>query len=183
MLRLLLVLLVALAGVASCKGGEVVKKVAAYEVPTSSEAERAQLLAVMQRYAGRSGFHVDHATDEELAVQSEVRPIKFNAAVWAGANDDEYVASAMSQPSGSERVWLSFAVGRNPDQTDRFRLSLMEEARNLWPETKELPLLNGETIPLPADLIVDGDKYVLNPAAADRYNVPEGRATEPRPSL
>ena len=182
MLRFHFAVLLALAGSASCKGGEVIKTSAAYEVPMETSEERKELLAIMEEHAARFGFHVDHATDEELALQSEVTPTTLSAAVWAGTNDDESIASAMNRPYDSGRIWLTFNVGQNLEQTARFRTSLMEEVRTLWPETKELPVLNGETIPLPADLIVDGDRYILDPSAADRYNVPEGPATVQTPS-
>lgn len=179
MVRIFLALLLALAGGASCKGGEVAKISAAYEVPTMSAEERAQLLAAMQEHAARSGYHVDHSSDQELALSPEWARKTFSASVWAGANDDEYIASAMSPPSDSGRVWLTFRLRQKPGQADRFRTSLMLRVRTLSPETKELPVLNGETIPLPDDLIVDGDRYVLNPAAADRYNAPDAPSSDP----
>jgi hypothetical protein len=172
MIRPLLALSLAFAGIASCKGGEVIKTAAAYEVATNTQAERKQLLAIMQDHAARYGYHVDHATDEELALLSEAAPIKFSAAVWAGANDEVYIASAMSPPSDSQRVWLSFKAAEGSQQAPRFRASLMQEVRTIWPGTKELPVLGGTTIPLPDDLIVDGDKYILDPSSADRYNEP-----------
>lgn len=182
MVRIFLVLLFALAGGASCKGGEVAKISAAYEVPTASAKERAQLLVAMQEHAARSGYHVDHASDQELALSPEWARRTFSASVWAGANDDEYIASAMNEPPTSGRVWLSFRRGQKSGQADRFKTSLMQEVRTLWPETKELPILDGETIPLPDDLVIDGDRYILNPAAADRYNVPDAPSADPTPA-
>ncbi len=123
----------------------------------------------MQKHAARFSYHVDYATDEELTAQSSVSPISFNATVWAGQFDEEFVASAMSPPNTTERVWLSFNVGDDPALITQFRTSLMKEVRATWPDTKELPVLRGETIPLPDDLVVQGDKYVLKPSAAVRY--------------
>jgi len=181
MSRLLLALLIALTGLASCTEGRVIKTAAAYEVPTSDEGDHARLLAVMQKHAAKSGYHVDHASKRDLALRSEVAPRSISAAVWAGANDDENIATAMNEPSGSDRIWLTFAAGQNPDQADRFRISLMQEVRTIWPETKELPILNGETIPLPGDLILDGDRYILDPSAADRYDVPSAASADSAP--
>jgi len=181
MSRLLLALLIALTGLASCTEGRVIKTAAAYEVPTSGEGGHARLLAVMQKQAAKSGYHVDHASKQDLAVRSDIAPRTFSAGVWAGANDDENIATAMNEPSGSDRIWLTFAAGQNPDQADRFRISLMQEVRAIWPETKELPILNGETIPLPGDLILDGDRYILDPSAADRYDVPSAASADSAP--
>jgi hypothetical protein len=88
----------------------------------------------------------------------------------------------MNQPSESDRVWLTFRIAQKPGQANRFRTSFMQEVRALWPETKELPVLNGETIPLPDDLILDGDKYILDPSATDRYNVTNAARSAPAPS-
>jgi len=181
MRALLLALLIALTGVSACTEGKVVKTAAAYEVPTSGEADHARLLAVMQKHAAKSGYHIDHASKQDLALRSEAAPRTFSAAVWAGANDDENIASAMNEPYNSDRVWLTFAVGHNPDQADRFRVSLMQEVCAIWPETKELPILNGETIPLPDDLILDGDRYILDPSASHRYKLPDEASTESAP--
>lgn len=174
-----LALALALVSATSCSEGQVVKKSAAYEVPVQSDEDREQLLAVMQEHASRFDYHVDHATDEELAAQSAVSPISFNASVWAGASDEEFIASAMSPPGTKERVWLSFNVGKDPARMAQFRASLMQEVRAAWPDTKELPILRGETIPLPQDLAVEGDKYVLKPSAAARYRSPDATGSVP----
>jgi len=47
MLRFHFAVLLALAGSASCKGGEVIKTSAAYEVPMKTSEERKELLAIM----------------------------------------------------------------------------------------------------------------------------------------
>lgn len=180
--RFVFAVFMALAASSSCKGGEVMKTSAAYEVPAESAEERNQLLAIMQKHAARAGFHVDGATDEEIALHNEVTPTSFRAAVWAGANDEKFIASAMNRPYDAGRIWLTFKGEKNMMQTNRFREALMQEVRASWPQTKELPVLNGETIPLPADLIVEGDRYVLDPAAADRYNLADGPSPDFVPS-
>lgn len=174
--RLTLTLALALVGAASCSPGKVMKTSAAYEVPLQGVEDRKQLLALMEKHASRFDYHVDHATDEELAARSAVLPTTFSAAVWAGANDEENIASALNEPNRSEKVWLTFAVGQDAARLTRFRTSLMQEVRATWPDTKELPVLRGETIPLPDDLVVEGDKYVLKPSAAVRYSGATGTA-------
>lgn len=174
-----LALAIALVGAASCSEGEVVKKSAAYEVPVQGVEDRKKLLAAMQEHASGFYYRVDHSTDEELAAQSLVSPASFNAAVRAGTFDEEYIASAMNPPGATDRVWLSFNIGKDPARVTQFRTSLMKRVRATWPDTKELPILSGETIPLPEDLMVDGDRYVLKPSAATRYRSPDATGGTP----
>jgi hypothetical protein len=181
-LTLGLTLALALAGASSCSPGRVLKTSAAYEVPLQGVEDRKQLLSLMEKHASRFDYHVDYATKRELAARSVVVRTTFSAAVWAGANDEENIASALNEPNRSEKVWLTFSVGQDAARVTRFRTSLVEEVRATWPDTKELPVLNGETIPLPDHLIVDGDKYILDPSAADRYNASSAPSALPAPS-
>jgi hypothetical protein len=79
---------------------ESVRRVAAIEVPLRGEADRADLLSLLQRHAERSGLHLDDGSEQWRQFEQEANLIApqdrltFNVGVWRGHNDDENEALA-----------------------------------------------------------------------------------------
>jgi hypothetical protein len=160
---------------------ESAKTVAAFEVPLSSEADRAQFLAVLRAAAAPEGMHVDAESSEDLKAEAKVSPnfeMTMKAAVWRGSNDDEAVASAMDQFDHLGRVWIMFSRGKDPAQTSRFRESAMREIMLRWPDTLSLPIMPTGAIPLARDLTRTPSGYVVNPSEAHKYDL-AGAQTSP----
>jgi hypothetical protein len=145
------------------------KTVAAYEVPLPTESDKRRFLTLLTNKAEAAGFHVDAATDQELKVTSEVSPQTFNATVWRGKDDDEPIASAMDFQDRIGRVWISFSLGEDPSRSRRFRESLVPAIEAGWPATASLPIMPNGAIPLTRDLIRTPQGYIVNPAAAAKY--------------
>lgn len=146
------------------------RTVAAYEVPLPTAADKARFLGLLKREAEGVGFHVDAATPEELKVLSEVSPMTFSASVWRGEDDEESMLSAMDFKDRIGRVWIGFPRGQDPHRSTQFRERLVFKIRAIWPETASLPIMPSGAIPLIADLIRTPSGYVVNPAAAAKYN-------------
>lgn len=147
---------------------ESARTVAAFEVPLTTSTDKSEFLDLLRSQAERHGYHVDAASEAELAQMSEVSPITFNAAVWRG-DDDEAVASAMDFQDHIGRVWLTFTLGEDPERSRRFRDELVPQIERLWPGTASLPIMPNGAIPLARDLVRTPTGYDVHPAAAARY--------------
>lgn len=143
--------------------------VASYEVPLPTASDKQRFLALLSTKAKAAGFHVDGATDDELKATSEVSPQTMNATVWRGKDDVEPIASAMDFEDRLGRVWISFSLGEDPLRSRRFRDSLMPAIKEQWPATASLPIMPSGAIPLTRDLVRTPKGYVVNPAAASKY--------------
>ena len=84
MFRLIVGLSLICAGCGVAEQPKWAETVAAYEVPLPTAADKVRFIELLTQAAEAEGFHVDAATPHELAVQSEVSPITFNASVWRG---------------------------------------------------------------------------------------------------
>lgn len=143
--------------------------VAAYEVPLPTASDKRRFLALLTEKADAAGFHVDAATDAELKVVSEVSPQTFSATVWRGKNDEESIASAMDFQDRLGRVWISFSLGQDPVRSRQFRISLISAIKSGWPEAAPLPIMPNGAIPLTSDLVRTPNGYIVDPAAAIKY--------------
>ena len=170
MFRFAICLSLVCAGCGAVKQPEWAKTAAAYEVPLPTAADKARFLGLLREEAQAHGYHVDAATPDELAIQSEISPITFNAAVWRGEDDDESVASAMDFHDRIGRVWISFSRGQDPHRSTQFRQSLVPKIKSVWRDTASLPIMPSGAIPLTADLVRTTSGYAVNPAAAAKYN-------------
>lgn len=182
MFRVVLALFVTVASATPCSGGEVVQLAAAYEVQLENEEDRNQLLQAMQEEAESRGFHVDHASEKDLRNRPQWARKTFSASVWRGALDSENLASASDGAERLGRVWIMFPVGKRPNESEQFRVSLMKRVHALWPDTKELPIMDGTTIPLPSDLKVDGNRYVFDPSRSEMAEEISAPSASPAPS-
>ncbi len=144
--------------------------VVAYEVPLPTDADKGRFLDLLRKEAEAHGYHVDASTPQELEVRSEISPMTFSAAVWRGKDDEESMASAMDFQDRIGRVWIAFPRGQDSRRSTRFRQSLVPKIKSVWPDTASLPIMPSGAIPLTADLIRTPSGYVVNPAAAAKYN-------------
>lgn len=145
--------------------------VAAYEVPLPTAADKARFVELLAKEAEAHGFHVDAATPHELTVQSAVSPITFNASVWRGEDDEEFIASAMDFKDRIGRVWIAFPLGQGPQRSARFRETLLPKIKRVWPDTASLPIMPNGSIPLTEDLVRTPSGYAVEPSAAAKYQV------------
>lgn len=143
--------------------------VAAYEVSLPTAADKARFTELLSQEAEADGFHVDAANPSELAGQSRVSPITFNASIWRG-DDEETMATAMDFEDRIGRVWISFPRGQDPDRSTRFREALVVKIKQQWPDTASLPIMPNGAIPLTRDLVRTTKGYVVNPSAAAKYD-------------
>lgn len=144
------------------------RTVAAYEVNLPSSSDKVRFLSVLKKAAEVEGYHVDSSTSAELARQSEVSAITFNASVWRG-NDEESMASAMDFKDRIGRVWIAFPLGEDPKRSARFRDKLVRQIKTIWPSTASLPIMPNGAIPLTDDLVSTPSGYSVKVSAASKY--------------
>ena len=169
MLRIVLCLVFLCTGCVAAQP-ESVRTVAAFEVPLLTPSDKSDFLALLRKEAAENGYHVDAASEAELAQMSQVSPMTFSAAIWRG-NDDEAIASAMDFQDHIGRVWLTFSLGENPQSVRRFQDAVVPQIVQRWPETASLPIMPNGGIPLTSDLIRTSSGYEVNPVAAAKYQV------------
>ena len=170
MFRLIIGLCIICSGCGVAEQPKWAETVAAYEVPLPTAADKARFTELLTQEAEVEGFHVDAATPHELAVQSEVSHITFNASVWRGEDDDESMASAMDFEDRIGRVWISFPLGQDPERSTRFRDTLVAKIKKEWPDTASLPIMPSGAIPLTRDLVRTPSGYIVNQSAASKYD-------------
>ena len=171
MFRLLLVLILACAGCGSNEQPDWARAAVAYEVPLPSPEDKADFADLLSTTALANGYHADIASPSELAAQSSVSSISFNAAVWRGKNDQEAIVSAQDFEDHLGKVWLTFSVGQNPERVLQFRQILMPKIMKRWPDTLALPIMPTGAIPLPDDLIRTPAGYIVKPSSAEKYEL------------
>ena len=171
MFRLLSIAFLFLVGCVGVDQPDPKETIAAYEVPLHSAEAREEFLATLDKEARRFEFHVDSSTPEELEMLSSVSPITLNASVWRGDDDDEMLASAMDFQDRIGRVWIAFFKSEDAALSERFMQEVVSALKDRWPETRQLPIMPSGAIPHVEDLIVNGDRYVVAPEAAEKYAV------------
>lgn len=169
MLRLIIGFSLACTGCGTAEQPKWGKTVAAYEVPLPTAQDKVRFIALLTKEAERAGFHVDAATPDDLAAQSQVSRITLNVTVWRGEDDEESIASAMDFEDRIGRVWLSFSLGQSPQRSARFRDALLPKIKRVWPETASLPIMPNGAIPLTDDLVRTRSGYVVKSSAAVKY--------------
>lgn len=116
-------------------------------------------------------MHIDAASKEEMeAVALPNVKNQINATVWLGDRDAEPVASVMDfQKPGF--AWLSFSKGTSPELNNRFRQNVMRQIAIKWPNTTALPVMPNGGIPLPRDLTLTNQGYMVDEDAAHKYRI------------
>ena len=156
---------------------ESIRTVAAIEVPLRGEADRADLLSLLQHHAERSGLHVDDGSEQWRQFEQEANLIApqdrltFNVGVWRGDNDEENEALADDRFHPG-RVWVTFPRGSQPDRSSRFREPLIADIKRRWPEAKPVPILPWGGLPHARDLVLTQDGYRIARSAAANYELP-----------
>lgn len=147
--------------------------VAAFEVPLPSAPERRELLDLLRRQAKAEGLHVDAASDEELAHMAKAMPdtvATIDAAIYRGTKDNLFEAS-VSDRFHPSLVWITFSRGEDVHLAKQFRDRAMKAIAARWPHTRTLPLTPGGSIPLPDDMILTGNRYLVKASVAANYEL------------
>jgi hypothetical protein len=154
-----------------------IQTVAALEIPLETQADRADLLAMLRRQAAAGGLHVDDGSREREEIQRAdpnfpdfARGSLF-VGVWRGDNDDDLEVS-VDDAGHPNRAWLTFARGSQVEAATRFRETLIRALRQRWPNFRALPILPGGGLPLADDLIHTPSGYRIKRAEAARYDLP-----------
>ncbi len=157
------------------------KIVAAFEVPLSSEADRDQFLYVLRTAAEAERMRVDADSSQELESMAKAMPqtaMTMHAAVWRESTHDDSVALAMDQHDHLGEVWIMFFKSEDPKLADKFRMRAMRVIMSRWPGTLSLPIMPTGSIPLHRDLVRTPKGYIVDPAAARKYDK-EGAENQP----
>jgi aspartyl-tRNA synthetase len=132
---------------------------------------------LLDREANAEGLHLDYSTDEELdLLKTDIVEMTVHAAIWRDRNDDKLEVSIMDQKDHLGLIWIVFARGENEKLATRFRNNVTRAIKARWPDTLTLPIMPTGAIPVHRDLIKVSEGYIVNPAAAARYQVQEGES-------
>ena len=157
---------------------ESVRTVAAMEIPLAGDADRAELIAMLERDARAKGLHIDASTAKRVSfddrtntwVEDEATP--FELAVWRGTHDDE-VEAYVSDAFKSGHAWVVFLRGTQPHRSALFREPLIGEMKSHWPAAQMLPILPTGGIPNARDLVLTDQGYRIIRSAAPNYELPQ----------
>jgi hypothetical protein len=76
----------------------------------------------------------------------------------------------MDQHDNLGEVWIMFLKSEDPKLADKFRMRAMRVIMSRWPGTLSLPIMPTGSIPLHRDLVRTPKGYILDPAAARKYD-------------
>jgi hypothetical protein len=161
-------IIVAIAG-CDAEQPESIRAVAAFEIPLPLEKDLSEFLSLLREVAEEEGLHVDAASHEDI------RRRTVFVGVLRGANLE---ASVMGCDVHLGQVSIMFSRGDDPQRAAQFRERTMQAIRQRWPETLSIPVMPSGATPLHRDLIRTPAGYVVDPAAASRYQEEDGK---PRP--
>lgn len=174
----IVVLTLAAVGCGPVQQRESTKYVAAFEVPLPLESDQIVFLVVLSRLAKAEGMHVDAADTAELALLSRMDGGQRTmwAAIYGDQNDHESIATMMDWVGRPGRIWIIFSRGQNVERATRFRENAIREIKSRWPKTLSIPVLESGGVPLPQDLELTPDGYVISRSKAWQY---EGKSKQP----
>lgn len=169
--NVVLAICTAIAGCCLGSQPESLRAVAAFEIPLPLQQDREQFMTVLSTIAKAEGLHVESASQEWLEHVAQTMPDAertIQADVW---RDDKPEASIMDWHDHLGQVWVIFSKGEDPALASRFRERAMQEVLLRWPDTLSLPIMPTGAIPLHRDLIRTSTGYIVDPAAAPRYQL------------
>ena len=163
---------VCLAATAACGPVEQpasMRAVEAWEIPLATRQQRARFLGLLDEVARGQGYHLDALSEAELeAISLPSSPIRLNASIWRGEDDEEIMANALDMVHPGH-AWLTFTLGEEPARSTRLRRLLVARIKREWPDAARLPISVHGTIPLPDDLELTPSGYRLKQAAEPKY--------------
>jgi len=171
----ILVSVIATAGCATAVSREQ-KPIAAIEVSTATQADKADLVSILKRLAPRFGFHVDDVSDRwrEFGKQTKGVPPPamktLYVGVWNGKDDKDFIAS-VDDGGHNGRAWITCYSGTRPEAGRQFWMSLRSMIHRRWPNARNIPILPSGALPLAEDLRLTPDGYKVVRSAAARYDL------------
>lgn len=145
--------------------------VAAFEVPITSAADRADFLAILAAEAKTEGLDVKVETAEEIERWAEMSPTvrkSVGAIVYRGG-DFLQTEARVSDQFYFGHVWISFAQGEDPALARRFRDQVMSRTIERWPQTLAVPVAQTGSLPHREDLVRTDTGYKINPSRLAGY--------------
>lgn len=155
------------------------RTVAAVEVPLRTQADRADLLAMLRRHAEAEGLHVDdgsrrwiefrrNAPADEAPSVREALTKTIYISVWRGGGDKDLEVS-VDDGGHRGRPWLVFFRGDQPGLATKARIRLLAEIRARWPDARDVPVMPNGALPLAHDLVWTGASYAVKPERVAAY--------------
>jgi hypothetical protein len=158
---------------------ESIRTVAAIEVPLRTPADRADLLAMLNRRAAEAGLHVNDGTEEWIELrkgatssdESSFARSVLDKTIYVGVWRDRDPVILLDDGGHQGWPWLSFSRGKNPALATKTRTRLLAEIRARWPEARDVPVTSTGGLPLANDLIWTGKAYAVKPERMSAYGL------------
>lgn len=151
---------------------ESLRTVAAFEVPLTTEVDRADFLSILNAEAAAEGLNLNVETAEEMARWAQTSPRlrrSIHATVYR-AGDLRQTEARVSDQFHLGHVWVSFNQGGDPTLARRFRDRLVSRIIERWPETLSVPVAQTGSLPQREDLVRGAQGYEMNSARMAGYN-------------
>ena len=151
--------------------------IAAMEVLTPTNDDRADLIALLRQAAPKQGFHVDDGSAQwrDFATQARNLPSPARktlyAGVWSGKDDDDFIAMA-DDGGHNGRSWIMVYTGKHETAARRFWVDLKAQLIRRWPAARSIPVLPSGALPLSDDLQLTHGCYRISRSAAAKYGLP-----------
>ena len=179
---LLLATFIMTAGCGVAQQPESARAVAAFEILLPTEKDRNEFLTLLSAVAQAEGLYVYSESRDALLEKARVHPnfeMTIHAGVWRGVDDAMLEATVMDWHDRLGQAWITFLRGEDPALAYRFREEAMRKIRMRWPETVSLPIMPSGAIPLWEDLILTATGYIVDPAAASKYELKDSKQRLP----
>lgn len=150
---------------------ESLRTVAAFEVPLTTKADRADFMTILNAEAAAEGLNLNVETAEEMERWAEMSP-KFRKSIDATvyrAGDLRQTEARVSDQFHFGHVWMSFTHGGDPTLARRFRERLVARITERWPETLSVPVAQTGSLPHREDLVRGAHGYDINSARMAGY--------------
>jgi hypothetical protein len=147
------------------------RTVAAFEVPLTTAADRAEIMTILTAEAAAEGLDVKVETAQEMKRWAEMSPElrkSIHAIAYRGG-DFRQTEARVSDQFHFGHVWISFSQGEDPALARRFRDRLMSRIIERWSETLSVPVAQTGSLPNRADLVRGDHGYELDPAKMAGY--------------
>lgn len=144
---------------------------AAFEVPLTSAADRANFLTILTAEAKAEGLHLNVETAKEMERWAEMSPElrrSIQATVYR-SGDLRQTEAYVSDMSHLGHAWISFTQGEDPALARRLRERLMSRTVERWPETLSVPVAQTGSLPNKEDLVRGYHGYEIDPAKMAGY--------------
>lgn len=157
---------------------EAVGFVASVEIPLATPADRADLLAILNRRASADGLRVSDQTEASIemykraprqggAFVESVLDRTIDISVWRGRD----LEILMEDGGHKGRPWMTFSRGKDTDLATRTRVQLISDVKARWPQARDVPVTPSGGLPFARDLDWTGTAYVVKPDRRNAYGM------------